>query len=368
MIAHPDSRLPTIDYGGLCTGPVEDFVKFVKAAQRSKTALAALAASPAADLFAATLVARALSGEPQASACLGVLAKLAADATWRARIEAAAENTAPPPPDLLKPKDIEAVGRLLHDLLPGDIALAWIAFACLTMKGTPQVRAGVEALLQEFATTSEALLEAIAGALAAVEATAKTLPRTAVSRAIDAIERHARERSAARAPATPPELSVLAARASREEVARLVAAVLSLRQAAGPARVSADDANGDAAWVLADQDLAIALQEAAALTHAADLATGLDFKIRGYADLVAQAVASVAARREMAPRGAVGETTAYDPSLHQEDVPLEPGSPVRVRRPAVVQGRHDPAVIRKAEITPSPAPTGTDAGPKRGRK
>ena len=373
MSARKNSGLPAIDYQATCEAPVEEFVKFVKTVQRSKTALVALAASPAADLFATTLAARALSGEPHASPCLGLLGKLARDSSWRAKIEAAAETTAPPAPDRLRPKDIEPVGRLALDLLPGEIALAWIAFAYLSMKGTAQVRSRVEALLLESATTSDALLDAIARALAAVEATADTLPRTVTARAITTIENHAQKRSAGSEQSTARELSALAGRASRDELTRLVHALLTMREAAAPASApgrapfSPDDANGDAAWVLADQELAIALQEAAALTHALDLATDLDPKVRGYADLVTQAVESVAARREMALGGAVGETTAYDPTLHQDDIPLGPHAPVRVRRPAVVQGRHDPSIIRKAEIAPpSSSPNHEAAGSQRG--
>jgi hypothetical protein len=65
-------------------------------------------------------------------------------------------------------------------------------------------------------------------------------------------------------------------------------------------------------------------------------------------------VESVAARRELELQGVVGETANYDPTVHQDDIGTSQLLTVRIRRPAVVQGKEDfSRIIRKAEIEPA---------------
>jgi hypothetical protein len=279
---------------------------------------------------------------------------LVKDTHWRDKLRTAEPIGDLPAPNQLRARDIEPLGRLLLDLLPEKVALAWIAFAYLSMKGAPRLRSPVEILLLEAAPTSHALLEALSRGKAAVEVTANLVPRSLIARTIAAIEKFAEKQSFGSEQTTTPDLATIAARASRAELARLVTAVLSLRDTVGSGStpIKADDANGEATWVIADKDLARALQGAAALTHALDLATNVDSKVRGYAEVVTQAVESVAAKRELQLQGVVGETAEYDPSVHQEDTGIGPHSLVRIRRPAVVQGKQDPSIIRKAEIGP----------------
>jgi hypothetical protein len=342
-----------VDYRTRCEAPADEFVKFARGLQRSRRARDALASSADADRFANRLIAEALSGGPHASRCVAVANDLTTEALWHAKFRAAGATTAPPAPGSLKPKDVESVGRLLRDLLPEEAALAWIAFACLAMPGTTRSHP-VEVLLLQSAPTSDSLLDALSRAVAAVATTVDPLPKGVIARTVAAIEGYAKTRSAGDEDTAPPPLAAVAGRASRPDLVRLVSALLSMRgiTAAAPDPGDCDAADGAAAWALADQDLARALQGAAALTHALEHATGVDDRIRGYAEILVQAVQGVATRRELQLRGAVGETAAYDPSLHQEDVPLGRRARVRIRRPAVVQGRHDPSILRKAEVSP----------------
>jgi hypothetical protein len=350
-------RSPTpIDYQAKCEAPAEEFARFARSLQRSKRALGALTSSPAADPFAKRLIADALSGQAQAAACLAVVGQLVEDGDWRDKLRAAAVTADLPTPNQVKAKDIEALGKVLLNLLEEEIALAWIAFAYLSMKGAARLRSAVERLLLEGAPTSDALLDALSRGVAAVEATTNPVPKIVISRAITAVERYAETRSSGAEETATPDLAIITARASRAELARLVAAFLSLQDAggAGPRPVCPNCANGEAAWVLADKDLARALQGAAALTHALDLATNVDDKVRGYAEIIAQAVESVAAKRELELQGVVGETAEYDPAVHQDDIDSHAPSLVRIRRPAVVQGKEDYSrIIRKAEIEPA---------------
>jgi hypothetical protein len=214
------------------------------------------------------------------------------------------------------------------------------------MKGAPGLRIPVQNLLLETATTPDELLEALSRAVAAIEFDAKTIPKSTVSRAIAAIEAFAEKWPPAATQAQArSEIARLTASATRTELTRLVSALLSLQ------RGGSDDGDGEAAWTLADDALARALQSTAALTHALDLATNVDSSVRGYAEIVAQAVESVAGNRELELQGTIGETTEYDPSLHQDDLGIEPHSLVRIRRPAVAQGKENwRRIIRKAEI------------------
>jgi hypothetical protein len=297
-----------------------------------------------------------LSGQAHASVCLGLVGQLVEDRDWLDKLRAAAPTADLPTPNQVKAKDIEALGKVLLNLVEEEVALAWIAFAYLSMKGAARLRSTVEGLLLDVATTTNALLDALSRGVAAIEATSNQVPKGAISRAIGATEKYAEKQSVGGKEAPTPDLAAIAGRASRAELARLVAAVLSLRDTGGhgPRPVCPDCANGQAAWVLADKDLARALQGAAALTHALDLATNVDDKVRGYAEIVAQAVESVAARRELGLQGVVGETTEYDPAVHQDDIGSNPHSLVRIRRPAVVQGKEDYSrIIKKAEIEPA---------------
>jgi hypothetical protein len=348
-------KSPTpIDYQAKCEAPAGEFAQYAKSLQRSNKALCALALSPAADFFPKRLIAEALSGEPHASACLGLVGQLVEDGDWRDKLRAAAPTADLPSPNQVRAKDIEALGKVLLKLLEVEVALAWIAFAYLSMKGAAQLRSTVEDLLLGAAKSSDALLDALSRGVAAIEATSNQVPKGAISRAVTAIEKYAEKQSVGDEGAPTPDLAAIAARASRTELARLVVAVLSLRAGpTGPRPVCTDCANGEAAWVLADKDLARALQGAAALTHALGLATNVDDKVRGYGEIIAQAVESVAARRELELQGVVGETAEYDPAVHQ-DIGSHPPSLVRIRRPTVVQGKEGfSRVIRKAEIEPA---------------
>jgi hypothetical protein len=114
----------------------------------------------------------------------------------------------------------------------------------------------------------------------------------------------------------------------------------------------AEDLNAEAAWSLADDALARALQEAAALTHILECARDIDPAVVGCAEIVAQAINGTAGKRELELEGAIGAITAYDPLVHHGDDPcLAPGARIRIRKPTVVQGRLTwRRILRKAEI------------------
>src|SRR5262249_45928396 len=108
----------------------------------------------------------------------------------------------------------------------------------------------------------------------------------------------------------------------------------------------------DAAWRQADDALARALQNIAALKHAVDEAREVDPRIRGYAGVVAQAVRSAAAKRELELDGTIGSIAQFDPLTHQGDDPsIGSAALVRIMKPAVAQGRDTwRRVIKKAEV------------------
>ena len=114
------------------------------------------------------------------------------------------------------------------------------------------------------------------------------------------------------------------------------------------------EAIAEAAWSQADDALARALQNAAALTHALDQTGAVDRMVRGYAEILAQSVDSTAAKRELELEGVIGETANYDPGAHHAyDFGLGSESVVRITIPAVAQGRKTwRKIIRKAEIVP----------------
>ena len=335
------------DYHAKCDAPVEEFVSFAKGLQRGKRSLEALAASPAADRFANRLVAEALSGEAHAPACLSLIGHFVTDEFWLGKLRSNDPTGDAPSPNELRPKDVEAVSRALLVVLPEAAALAWIAFAYLSMKGASALRTAVQNLLLE-TSSPNALLEAFSRAVAAIETNAKPVPRSVVSRTIAAVEKFA-EKQAGGGKEAASALAGLATSATRAELTRLLSAILSLQQAD-----ASDSANAEAAWTLADEALARALQSLAALTHALNLATDVDSRVKGYAEIVAQAVESVAAKRELELQGAVGETTEYNPAVHQDDTGIKPHSLIRIRRPAVAQGKDNLwRIIKKAEIGPA---------------
>jgi hypothetical protein len=339
----------TVDYRAKCDAPVEQFVHFAKGLQRAKKSLEALAASPAADHFVNRLLAEASSGQAHAAACLYLIGRFASDHFWAEKLRSKNQTADPPHLGELRPKDVEAASRALLLILPHDAAIAWIAYAYLNMKSAPALRIPVQDLLLENTTTPDKLLEALSRALAATEFNAKTVPRSSISRAIATIETFAERRSSRiEQTETRSEFARLTGSATRAELTRLVSAVLSLQHG------RSDTANAEAAWTLADDALARALQGAAALTHTLDLTTDVDSRVKGYAEIVTQAVESVAAKRELELQGTVGETTEYDPALHHDDFGVKPHSLVRIRRPAVAQGKENwRRIIRKAEIAPN---------------
>jgi hypothetical protein len=153
---------------------------------------------------------------------------LVEDGNWRDKLRAEALTAVLPTPNQVRAKDIEALGKVLRSLLEEEIALAWIAFAYLSMKGSARLRS-VEGLLLEGAATSDALLDALSRGMAAIEATTNPVPKVVISRAITAVEKYAETRSSRVEEAATPDLAAITARASRAELARLVSAVLSLR-------------------------------------------------------------------------------------------------------------------------------------------
>jgi hypothetical protein len=211
-------KSPTsIDYQEKCKAPAEEFAKFAKSLQRSKKALSALAASPAADPFASRLIAEALSGQAHASVCLGLVGQLVEDRDWLDKLRAAAPTADLPTPNQVKAKDIEALGKVLLNLVEEEVALAWIAFAYLSMKGAARLRSTVEGLLLDAATTSNALLDALSRGVAAIEATSNQVPKGAISRAIGATEKYAEKQSVGGKEAPTPDLAAIAGRASRAD-------------------------------------------------------------------------------------------------------------------------------------------------------
>ena len=169
----------------------------------------------------------------------------------------------PPPPDQLRPKEVEPVGRALLILFP-EIALGWIAFGYLTMKGAPPSRAAVQNLLINTSSTSNALFEAFARALDAIESNGQMVQRNVIARIIDAIEAYVtRVNAKANREMGDSRLARLASSANRTDVARLVAALLSLQWIAGPT----DIATRSRLLAKADHKLLTEASPARAVTH-----------------------------------------------------------------------------------------------------
>jgi hypothetical protein len=71
--------------------------------------------------------------------------------------------------------------------------------------------------------------------------------------------------------------------------------------------------------------------------------------------VVAQAVRSAAAKRELELDGTIGATTQFDPLTHQGDDPsIGSAALVRIMKPAVAQGKSTwRRVVKKAEVVPA---------------
>lgn len=194
-------------------------------------------------------------------------------------------------------------------------------------------------------------------ALEAVEAEGQKVAKSVASRAIEAIEEYTVLRYPnAHQQAPGSRIARLAGVATRAETIRLVAAFLSVQSSAqlaaqtdkkaelgGETSERADDVIAEAAWSQADDALARALQNAAALTHALDHTGAVDSMVRGYAEILAQSVDSTAAKRELALEGVIGETAKYDPGAHHaNDLGLGSESVVRITVPAVALGDEQP--------------------------
>ena len=343
------SKRKAIDYLAKCEGPVEEFITFAKGltGQRGQTSLTALTASPAVEQFAKRLLEESLGGQAHAATCMPIVAHLAKDRFWADKFRSNVTGH-PPAPDQLRPKDVEPVGCVLLILFPEAAALGWIALGNLTMKGASPLRAAVQDLLVKAAPTANALFEALACALEAIEFNGQKVSGSIVSRAIEAIVAHVGLRHSKHSrPTEGSRLARLAIAAKRTEITRLVAALLSIQS-------SSNEAIAEAAWTQADDALARALQNSAALTHALDQAGEVDSTVRGYAEIVVQAVDGAAAKRELELEGAIGGIANFDSSAHTCDDPtLGSKSTVRITMPAVAQGKKTwRKIIRKAEIVP----------------
>jgi hypothetical protein len=361
------SKRKTIDYRAKCEAPVEQFVTFAKGltGPRGLNSLRTLAANPEAEHFAKRLLEEAFSGQVHAVTCMSLVGQFSQDSFWADRFRSCNVTGYPPSPQQLRPKDVEPVGRALITVFP-DAAIAWIALGYLTMKGAMAPRAAVQKLLIEVAPAPDALFDALARALEAIEAEGQKVAKSVASRAIEAIVAFTALRYP-NAHQQSPENSIarLAGIATRSETIRLVAAFLSVSAPIATVRTDkpelgneaserADDVIAEAAWSQADDALARALQNAAALTHALDQTGAADSVVRGHAEILAQSVDSTAAKRELELEGVIGETARYDPGAHHaDDLGLGSESVVRITVPAVAQGRKTwRKIIRKAEIEP----------------
>src|SRR6516162_371098 len=104
------SRRKAIDYRMKCEAPTEEFIAFAKGlmAQQRKNSLNALAKSSSADAFAKRLMEQALGGHAHGPTCMPLVAHFAKDPFWAERLRSHATGY-PPPPDQLRPKEVEPV-------------------------------------------------------------------------------------------------------------------------------------------------------------------------------------------------------------------------------------------------------------------
>ena len=248
-------------------------------------------------------------------------------------------------------------------------ALPWLAHAYIRLLPNSTSRPAVEKLLFDNSPTPLALSEAVATALARMESGGKPITKAIAARSIDALEKYASQLGASKQRTGVSPLARLAKVSTLADMGRLVEALLALQTTSpevaggnGPVKppstqapTQTEDAIADAAWRQADDALARALQNIAALKHAVDEARELDPRVRGYAGVVAQAVRSVAAKRELELDGTIGATAQFDPLTHQGDDPsIASAALVRIMKPAVAQGRNTwRRVVKKAEVIPA---------------
>lgn len=360
----PRSSQSATDDQAKCEAPTEEFVAFAKglAAPRAARRWLALAESPAAGRFAERLVKEAFSGAAHAAMCMSLIGHF--DSTWAAKFGASKLPGEPPSPNSLQPKELEPVGRALL-AISKEQALPWLAHAYMRLLPNSTCRPAVEKLLLDNSPTPHALSEAIAIALGRIELGGRPITKAIAARSIDVLEKYASKLGASRLRPGVSPLARLVKISTLADMGRLVDALLVL-QTASPAGTGdngpveqpppqPEDAVADAAWRQADDALARALQNTAALKHAVDEASELDPRVRGYAGVVSQAVRSAATKRELELDGTIGATAQFDPLAHQGDDPsIASAALVRIMKPAVAQGRSSwRRVVKKAEVMPA---------------
>lgn len=367
----PRSSQSANDNLGKWDAPIGEFVAFAKglAAPRAARRLQALAQSPAAGHFAERLVTEAFSGGAHAAACMRLVGHIGADAAWAAKLAPNKMAGQPPSPNSLEPKELEPVGRGLL-AISKEQALPWLAHAYIRLLPNSISRPAVEKLLFDNSPSPHALSDAVATALARMESGGKPITKAIAARSIDALENFASRLDPSNQRTRVSPLARLANVSSLADMARLVGALIAL-QPVSPATIRGnaplespstqaptqhvEATIAEAAWRQADDALARALQNIAALKHAVDEASELDPRVRGYAGVVAQAVRGAAAKRELELDGTIGTTAQFDPLTHQADDPsIGSATLVRIMKPAVAQGRSTwRRVVKKAEVVPA---------------
>jgi hypothetical protein len=354
-----------------CDASIEEFVAFAKglAIPRAARRRRALADSSAAKPFAERLAKEAFSSAAHAATCMGLVGRFSSDAAWAGKFEASKAAGQPPSPDDLEPKVLEPVGLGLL-AISKEQALPWFAHAYLRLLPNSPSRPAIEKLLFDNSQTSHALFEAVATALIRIESGDKPITKAIAARSIDALSKYAFQHSTSKSRTEVSPFARLAKVSTLADMGRLVDALLALQTASpSPAGdngtierspvtqppTQPEDAIADAAWRQADDALARALQNIAALKHAVDEASELDPRVRGYAGVVSQAVRSAAAKRELELDGTIGATAQFNPLTHQVDGPsIGSEAIVRITKPAVAQGRSTwRRVVKKAEVVPA---------------
>jgi hypothetical protein len=367
----PRSSQRANDDPAKCDAPIAEFVAFAKglAAPRAATRLQALAGSPAAGRFAERLVTEAFSGGAHAAVCMRLVGHIGGDGAWATRLAANKTAGMPPSPNSLEPNELEPVGRGLV-AISKEQALPWLAHAYIRLLPNSTSRPAVEKLLFDNSPTPHALSGAVATALARMESGGKPITKAIAARSIDALEKFASQLGLSKQQIGVSPLAQLANVSTLADMGRLVGALIAL-QPASPAIIRgngplespstqaptqhAEATIAEAAWRQADDALARALQNIAALKHAVDEASELDPRVRGYAGVVAQAIRSAAAKRELELDGTIGATAQFDPLTHQADDPsIGSAALVRIMKPAVAQGRSTwRRIVKKAEVVPA---------------
>jgi hypothetical protein len=360
----PRSSQRATDDQAKCDAPTEEFVVFAKglAAPRAARRRQALAESPVAGRFAERLVNKAFSGASHAATCMSLIGRLSSDAAWAEKFAANKAAGQPPSPNNLEPSQLEPVGRGLL-AISKEQALPWLAHAYIRLLPNSPSRPAVEKLLFDNSPTPNAVTEAVATALTRMESGGKPITKAIASRSIDALQKYASQLGASKQRTEVNPLARLAKASTLADMGRLVEALLTLATTGGndgpvgsgpQGPPDPEEAIADAAWRQADDALARALQNIAALKYAVDEARELDPRVKGYAGVVAQAVRSAAAKRELELDGTIGATAQFDPLTHQGDDPsISSTALVRIMKPAVAQGRNTwRRVLKKAEVVP----------------